>query len=94
MKGGHLGGDEAVDVLATADGARRFSAFRLRSDNLHGTGCTLSSAIAAYLLRGEPLPGAVRLAKAFVRDSIARGAALGLGEGAGPLIQSPLRVRM
>ena len=93
MKGGHLEGDEAVDVLATADGVRRFSASRLRSGNLHGTGCTLSSAIAAYLVRGEPLPDAVRLAKAFVGEAIGRGAGLGLGEGAGPLIQSPLRVR-
>ena len=93
MKGGHLEGDEAVDVLVTADGARRFAAPRLRSDNLHGTGCTLSSAIAAYLVQGEPLPEAVRLAKDFVRQAIERARDVRLGAGAGPLLQAPLQVR-
>ena len=67
MKGGHLEGDEAVDLLVTEDAVRRFAAPRLASQNLHGTGCTLSSAIAANVVLGAPLPEAVAAAKAFVR---------------------------
>ena len=90
MKGGHLEGEEAVDLLVTANGVQRFAWQKLPSKNLHGTGCTLSSAIASFLLRGETLPEAVRLAKAFVGEAIARGRLLKLGSGAGPLIQSDL----
>ena len=60
MKGGHLAGDEAVDLLVTADGVRRFAAPRLASPNLHGTGCTLSSAIAAHIALGADLAGSGR----------------------------------
>ena len=67
MKGGHLAGDEAVDLLVTADGVRRFAAPRLASPNLHGTGCTLSSAIAAHIALGADLAEAVAAAKDFVR---------------------------
>ena len=52
MKGGHLDGDEAVDLLVTEDTIHRFAAPRLASKNLHGTGCTLSSAIAANIVLG------------------------------------------
>ena len=68
MKGGHLEGDEAVDLLVTENAVRRFAAPRLASKNLHGTGCTLSSAIAANIVLGAPLPEAVAAAKAFVRQ--------------------------
>ena len=85
MKGGHLEG-EAVDLLVTAEGARRFAAPRIASRNLHGTGCVLSSAIAAYIARGLDLPEAVAQAKAFTRRAIENGRALALGNGAGPLI--------
>ena len=68
MKGGHLDGDEAVDLLVTEDAVRRFAAPRLASRNLHGTGCTLSSAIAANVVLGRSLPEAVAAAKAFVRE--------------------------
>ena len=57
MKGGHLDGDEAVDLLVTEDGVHRFAAPRLASHNLHGTGCTLSSAIAANVVLGARLAG-------------------------------------
>ena len=67
MKGGHLAGDEAVDLLVTAEGVRRFAAPRLASPNLHGTGCTLSSAIAAHIALGADLAEAVAAAKDFVR---------------------------
>ena len=90
MKGGHLAGAEAVDLLVSADGARRFAAPRLASANLHGTGCTLSSAIAGHIALGADLPEAVAAAKAFVGAAIDRGRDVKLGEGSGPLIQMPL----
>jgi len=94
VKGGHLEGDEAVDLLVTGDTIRRFAAPRLASKNLHGTGCTLSSAIAAYIVLGAPLPEAVAEAKTFVRRSIERGQDVTLGAGAGPLIQTELRSKL
>jgi hydroxymethylpyrimidine/phosphomethylpyrimidine kinase len=90
MKGGHLDGAEAVDLLVTADAVHRFAAPRLASRNLHGTGCTLSSAIAAHVVLGASLPAAVASAKDFVRGAIERGRDLALGGGAGPLLQTPL----
>jgi hydroxymethylpyrimidine/phosphomethylpyrimidine kinase len=94
MKGGHLEGDEAVDLLVTENAVRRFAAPRLASQNLHGTGCTLSSAIAANIVLGTPLPEAVAAAKTFVRRSIERGQYVTLGAGAGPLIQTELRSKL
>jgi hydroxymethylpyrimidine/phosphomethylpyrimidine kinase len=94
MKGGHLEGEEAVDLLVTEDTIRRFAAPRLASKNLHGTGCTLSSAIAANIVLGAPLPEAVAAAKAFVRQAIERGRDVVLGAGAGPLIQTGLRSKL
>ena len=91
MKGGHLAGAEAVDLLVAADGVRRFAAPRIASPNLHGTGCTLSSAIAAHIALGADLPEAVAAAKAFVDAAIERGRDVKLGEGPGPLIQIPIR---
>jgi hydroxymethylpyrimidine/phosphomethylpyrimidine kinase len=89
MKGGHLDGD-AVDLLVTADAVHRFAAPRIASRNLHGTGCTLSSAIAAHVVLGATLPEAVALAKDFVRAAIERGRDIVLGGGAGPVLQFPL----
>ena len=91
MKGGHLEGREAVDLLVTAQRVRRFSAPRLALRNLHGTGCTLSSAIAANVVLGMALPEAVASAKVFVREAIERGGRVTLGAGPGPLIQAKLR---
>jgi hydroxymethylpyrimidine/phosphomethylpyrimidine kinase len=90
MKGGHLEGDEATDLLVREGGVHRFAASRLASKNLHGTGCTLSSAIAANIVLGASLPEAVAAAKAFVRHAIAHGENVVLGRGAGPLIQTEL----
>jgi hydroxymethylpyrimidine/phosphomethylpyrimidine kinase len=73
---------------ASALGQGRF--FRCPK-NLHGTGCTLSSAIAANVVLGIPLPEAVAAAKAFVRQAIVRGQDITLGAGAGSLIQTELR---
>src|SRR5690349_7640770 len=79
MKGGHLDGDETVDLLVAAHGVRRYAAPRIPSRNLHGTGCTLSSAIAANLVLGMALPEAVGGAKTFVRQAIERGRGVTLG---------------
>jgi hydroxymethylpyrimidine/phosphomethylpyrimidine kinase len=94
MKGGHLESEEALDLLVTEDTIRRFAAPRLASKNLHGTGCTLSSAIAANVVLGAPLPEAVTAAKAFVREAIERGRDVVLGAGVGPLIQTGLRSKL
>ncbi len=92
MKGGHLQGAEAIDLLVTADAAvRRYAAPRIASKNLHGTGCTLSSAIAAFIVLGRALPEAVAAARAFVREAIEAGRDLSLGAGPGPLIQTKPR---
>jgi hydroxymethylpyrimidine/phosphomethylpyrimidine kinase len=91
MKGGHLESEEAIDLLATAQGVRRYAAPRVASRNLHGTGCTLSSAIAANVVLGMALPEAVATAKAFVGEAIERGRRVTLGGGDGPLIQAKLR---
>jgi hydroxymethylpyrimidine/phosphomethylpyrimidine kinase len=88
MKGGHLDGDEAVDLLVTPEGVRRYAAPRIASPNLHGTGCTLSSAIAANVVLGMALAEAVAAAKAFVCEAIERGRRVQLGAGSGPLIQA------
>jgi hydroxymethylpyrimidine/phosphomethylpyrimidine kinase len=94
MKGGHLDGDEAVDLLVTESTIHRFATPRILSTNLHGTGCTLSSAIAANIVLGAPLPQAAAEAKTFVCESIERGRHVALGAGAGPLIQTELRSKL
>lgn len=83
VKGGHLAGNEVVDVLVTATGARRFASQRIATTSTHGTGCTLSAAVAAGLAHGRPLERAVADALDFVHRAIA--AAPGLGGGHGPL---------
>lgn len=91
MKGGHLDSGEAVDLLVTPEAVQRFAAPRLASRNLHGTGCTLSSAIAAQFVLGLELAEAVGEAKEFVRTAIKAGSRAALGGGPGPLIQGALR---
>jgi hydroxymethylpyrimidine/phosphomethylpyrimidine kinase len=83
VKGGHLDQDELVDVLVTPAGARRFTHPRIDTTSIHGTGCTLSAAVAAGLAHGRPLERAVADALDFVHRAIA--AAPGLGAGHGPL---------
>lgn len=86
LKGGHLPGDDVVDLLAEADGERlRLSSERIASRNLHGTGCTLSSAIAAHLALGYALPEAVERARGYVVAAMAAGADVKVGAGHGPL---------
>ncbi len=83
LKGGHLDGDDLVDVLATADGVTAFSGRRIPGTSTHGTGCTLASAIACGLAQGMGLTAAVERARAYVRRAIET--APGYGAGHGPL---------
>ncbi|NVM87590.1 hydroxymethylpyrimidine/phosphomethylpyrimidine kinase [Variovorax sp. SG517] len=86
LKGGHLPGNEVVDVLLQAGGdRRRLASARIESRNLHGTGCTLSSAIAAHLALGAALPDAVERARAYILGAMAAGAGVRIGAGHGPL---------
>ncbi len=85
LKGGHGTGAYSVDVLATSHGCTALSAERINTPNTHGTGCTLSAAITAFLAQGEPLPKAVELAKFYLTDALAAGRNLHIGAGAGPV---------
>jgi hydroxymethylpyrimidine/phosphomethylpyrimidine kinase len=85
VKGGHGTGPEAVDLLVEPAGMRRFVAARVATKNTHGTGCTLSSAIAAGLAKGEPLAESVAAAKAYVSAAIAAADLLQVGKGRGPV---------
>ena len=91
LKGGHLPGDWVVDVLAVQGGehakgqGHRLQSQRIATHNGHGTGCTLSSAIAAQLALGQPLQQAVEQARAYILGAIAAGANVTTGRGHGPL---------
>lgn len=85
IKGGHGGGPDSVDLLVEAAGSTRFSAPRIRTKNGHGTGCTLSAAIAAGLAKGFLLGEAVGEAKTFVSSAIAAADRLEVGSGRGPV---------
>jgi len=86
LKGGHLPGDEVADVLLLRSGERhRYGSRRIVTSNSHGTGCTLSSAIAAHLALGHALPEAVAHARAFVLGALRSGADVRTGHGHGPL---------
>ncbi|MBF8186820.1 bifunctional hydroxymethylpyrimidine kinase/phosphomethylpyrimidine kinase [Nonomuraea sp. K274] len=85
LKGGHLDGDTCVDVLATPDGSIELSAPRVATRNTHGTGCTLSSAIAALRPRHDDWPDAVRAAKDYLTEALRAADTLGVGHGHGPV---------
>jgi hydroxymethylpyrimidine/phosphomethylpyrimidine kinase len=85
IKGGHAVGPESVDLLVDADGHTRFAAPRIATRNTHGTGCTLSAAIAAGLAKGQALDDSVGEAKAYVSAAIAAADRLKIGSGRGPL---------
>ena len=86
LKGGHLQGDTVSDLLALSGGERLWMRdARIATPNTHGTGCTLSSAIAAQLALGQPLPQAVQVARHYVRGALQHGAAARTGQGSGPL---------
>ncbi|MBU2887657.1 bifunctional hydroxymethylpyrimidine kinase/phosphomethylpyrimidine kinase [Gilvimarinus agarilyticus] len=94
ITGGHLGGAQAVDVYCDTAGLQLFARERIATENNHGTGCTLSAAITAYLARGEPLPEACRLAKHYLHRALLAGANLKVGAGCGPLNHFPEKLQL
>lgn len=85
MKGGHASGAHCVDLLVTPDAVLRLTASRNPTRNTHGTGCTLSAAIAAGLARGLSLSDAVKSAHAYLQGAIAAADRLNIGHGHGPV---------
>ncbi|MBQ0050203.1 MAG: bifunctional hydroxymethylpyrimidine kinase/phosphomethylpyrimidine kinase [Bacteroidales bacterium] len=87
LKAGHLVADELVDYFYNAETKEMVSmaSKRVETNNTHGTGCTLSSAVAALLARGHQLTEAVQLAKGYIHDAIVSGADYRIGKGHGPV---------
>ena len=85
MKGGHGAGDICTDLLITATGTHTLTAPRLATRNTHGTGCTLSAAIAAGLAQGMDMGAAVTRAHAYLQGAIAAADRLQIGQGHGPV---------
>ncbi len=85
IKGGHGEGAESTDYLIGKDGIVTLAARRIATRNTHGTGCSLSSAVAAGLAKGETLETAVRQAKAYITAAIAAADRLNVGHGHGPV---------
>ena len=85
IKGGHGQGAESIDYLVTAGGTIALSAPRVATKNTHGTGCSLSSAVAAGLAKGKDMESAVRDAKAWVSGAIAAADRFAVGRGHGPI---------
>lgn len=87
LKAGHLSDNTLTDIFynAETDHSLRLTSPRINTSNTHGTGCTLSSAIAAYLAKGADLDRAATLAKQYLSDALAAGAAYTIGHGHGPV---------
>jgi hydroxymethylpyrimidine/phosphomethylpyrimidine kinase len=86
MKGGHASGDVCVDLLIVpGDPIARFTSTRVNTKNTHGTGCTLSSAIAANLAKGTSILEAVRLSHSYLKQAIICADQLQIGNGHGPV---------
>jgi hydroxymethylpyrimidine/phosphomethylpyrimidine kinase len=85
IKGGHMHGPESVDYLVTRQGTLQLAAPRAATKNTHGTGCSLSSAIAAGLAKGDGTETAVRKAKDYITAAIAAADRLNVGRGHGPV---------
>ena len=85
LKGGHLKGSVSQDVLAYEGGTEIYEAPRVDTQNTHGTGCTLSSAIAAYLARGFVLEASVEAAKIYITAALNHAGELDVGRGHGPV---------
>ncbi|GAB2645701.1 bifunctional hydroxymethylpyrimidine kinase/phosphomethylpyrimidine kinase [Vibrio panuliri] len=86
LKGGHLEHDQnSNDLLITRDSVELISAKRHATKNTHGTGCTLSSAIASYLAQGNDVTQSVKLAKEYISQAIAHADELAVGQGHGPV---------
>jgi len=87
VKGGHLESGDCDDCLFLGDEDRRvrYPAERIETRNNHGTGCTLSAAIAAFIAKGDTVETAVRQAKEYITGAIAAGSAYRIGHGHGPV---------
>ena len=89
LKGGHEEGDIKTDILYSTPNKEMqidtFTSDTIHSKNIHGTGCTLSSAIAAFVARGYHLPNAIANAKRYVSEAIQAGADINIGHGFGPI---------
>ncbi|RCV90458.1 bifunctional hydroxymethylpyrimidine kinase/phosphomethylpyrimidine kinase [Billgrantia montanilacus] len=85
LKGGHLQGESCPDLLITTGETRWLEGSRIATSNLHGTGCSLSSAIAARLALGDPLPEAVANAKQWLETALTESSRLDVGRGHGPV---------
>ncbi len=86
IKGGHLQGNDLYDVYRDRDGQQQvFKSKAIQSNNTHGTGCTLSSAIASYLALGHDLTLAIEKGKDYVHHAIEHGKNIKIGKGIGPL---------
>lgn len=84
VKGGHLP-DEAIDVLYDGENFTTFRAPKIQSENTHGTGCTLSAALATFLARGLAAADAVQAAKTYLTKALQAGAQMRIGHGHGPV---------
>jgi hydroxymethylpyrimidine/phosphomethylpyrimidine kinase len=85
IKGGHWREDAAVDLLYENGEFSQFCAPKVDTNNTHGTGCTLSSAFASALARGEDLTAAAKSAKKYIEQAIVSGAEYEIGHGHGPV---------
>jgi hydroxymethylpyrimidine/phosphomethylpyrimidine kinase len=85
IKGGHGAGAAATDILYDGAGFRVYTAPRIATKNTHGTGCTLASAIAAFLVKGVSLEGAIAEAKTYLQEALQHADELQIGAGAGPV---------
>jgi hydroxymethylpyrimidine/phosphomethylpyrimidine kinase len=85
IKGGHGQGTESIDYFVSGSGVTALAAPRIVTKNSHGTGCSLSSAIAAGLAKGDDMERAVRQAKTWISAAIAAADQLGVGHGHGPI---------
>ncbi len=90
LKGGHLPGDDSPDLLATADSFRWIEAARVQTRNTHGTGCTLSSALATQLAQTGDVWTATLAAKAYTLQAITAADGLSVGHGHGPTDHFPM----
>lgn len=85
IKGGHIEGDEKNDILYTHNTRKTYSSPTVETRNTHGTGCTLSAAIATFIARGYSIEDAITNAKAYVYNAIKEGAGMEIGSGHGPV---------
>jgi hydroxymethylpyrimidine/phosphomethylpyrimidine kinase len=85
VKGGHAEGPEAVDIFLDGENVVRLATDRVATNNTHGTGCTLASAVAAHLALGLSLPEAVRRAKLYLTNALLNAHRLSIGHGSGPV---------